>query len=110
MQAKGKYSLTLDNLSFSSQQLVLSYILYPCKLRDLQSETFVYLALRRIGLIDLSDEYIFGYVQKVLTSAEVLFFPRKLNHCFWRVKHDFIYHRKGIPVNTIFISVSAFHG
>ena len=31
MQAKGKYSLTLDNFSFSSQQLVLSYILYPCK-------------------------------------------------------------------------------
>ena len=30
-QAKGKYSLTLDNFSLSSQQLVLSYILYPCK-------------------------------------------------------------------------------
>ena len=29
-QAKGKYSLTLDNFSLSSQQLVLSYILYPC--------------------------------------------------------------------------------
>ena len=25
-------------------------------------------------IIDLSDEYIFGYVQRVLTSAEVLFF------------------------------------
>ena len=34
MQAKGKYSLTLDNFSFSSQQLVLSYILYPCKCPD----------------------------------------------------------------------------
>ena len=44
-------------------------------LRDLQLETFVYLAPRRKGLIiDLSDEYIFGYVQKVLTRAEVLFF------------------------------------
>ena len=38
----------------------------------------VYLALRRKGLIiDLTDEDIFGYVQtqRVLTSAEVLFFP-----------------------------------
>ena len=44
-------------------------------LRDLQSETSVYLALRRKGLIiDLTDEDIFGYVQRVLTSAEVLFF------------------------------------
>ena len=49
-------------------------------LRDLQSETFVYLAARRKGptcIIDLSDEYIFGYVQRVFTSAEVLFFPQK---------------------------------
>ena len=30
-QAKGKYSLTLANFSFITQQLVLSYILYPCK-------------------------------------------------------------------------------
>ena len=30
-----------------------------------------------IFIIDLSDEYIFGYVQRVLTSAEVLFFPQK---------------------------------
>ena len=30
-QAKGKYSLTVDNFSFSSLQLVLSYILYLCK-------------------------------------------------------------------------------
>ena len=29
--AKRKYSSTLDNFSLSSQQLVLSYILYPCK-------------------------------------------------------------------------------
>ena len=35
-------------------------------------------ALRRKGLIiDLTDEDIFGYVQRVLTSAEVLFFPKK---------------------------------
>ena len=36
----------------------------------------VYLALRRKGLIiDLTDEYIlFGYVQRVLTSTEALFF------------------------------------
>ena len=26
-------------------------------------------------MIDLSDEYIFGCVQRILTSAEVLFFP-----------------------------------
>ena len=39
---------------------------------------FVYLAPRRKGLItDPSDEYIFGYVQRVLTRAEVLFFPQK---------------------------------
>ena len=39
----------------------------------------VYLALRRKGnkVIDLTDEDIFGYVQRVLTSAEVLFFPPK---------------------------------
>ena len=38
----------------------------------------VCLALRRKGLItDPSDEYILGYVQRVLTSAEVLFFPQK---------------------------------
>ena len=38
-----------------------------------------------------------------------IFFPKKLNHCFWRGKHDLIYYRKGIPVNTIlFITVSAF--
>ena len=38
----------------------------------------VYLALRRKGLIiDLTDEDIFGYVQRVLTSTEVLFFPQK---------------------------------
>ena len=38
----------------------------------------MYLARRRKGLIiDLSDEYVFGYVKRVLTSAEVLFFPQK---------------------------------
>ena len=42
-------------------------------------------------------EYIFAYVQRVLTSAEVLFFPRKLHHCFWGSKHDFIYRRQRIP-------------
>ena len=32
-----------------------------------------------------------------LTSAEVLiFFPRKFNHCFWRSKHNLIYHRQRI--------------
>ena len=57
---------------------MLFHILCIAWLRDLQSETFVYLALRRKGLIiDLSDEDIFGYVQRVLTSAEVLFFPQK---------------------------------
>ena len=35
------------------------------------------------------------------------FFPRKLNPCFWRGKHDLIYYRKGIPVNTILLSPSA---
>ena len=40
------------------------HILYIAWLRNLQSET----------IIDLSDEYIFGYVQRVLTSAEFLFF------------------------------------
>ena len=40
-----------------------------------QSETFVYLARSRKGLIiDRSDEYMFGNVQRILTSAEVLFF------------------------------------
>ena len=34
LQAKGKFRLTLDNSSFSSQQLVLSYILYPWKCPD----------------------------------------------------------------------------
>ena len=59
-------------------QEILFHILCIAWLRDLQSETFVSLALRRKGLIiDLSDEDIFGYVQRVLTSAEVLFFPQK---------------------------------
>ena len=60
-------------------------------------------------MIDLSDEYIFGYVQRLLTSAEVLFPPppRKLNHCFWRGKHDLIYDPKGLPVNTILLLPSA---
>ena len=31
---KTKYSLTLDNFSLSTQQLVLSFILYPCKCPD----------------------------------------------------------------------------
>ena len=36
---------------------------------------YLALRLRRKGLIiDLLDEYIFGYVQRVLTSTEVLFF------------------------------------
>ena len=57
---------------------ILFHILCIAWLHDLQSETVFYLALRRKGLmIDLSDEYIFGYVQRVLTSAEVLFFPQK---------------------------------
>ena len=34
--AKRKYSLTLDNFSPSCQQLVLSYILYPCKCPDVR--------------------------------------------------------------------------
>ena len=34
MQAEGKYSLPLDHFSLSSQQLVLSYILYLCKCPD----------------------------------------------------------------------------
>ena len=56
-------------------QEILFHSLCIVWLRDLQSETFDYLALRRKGVvIDLSDEYIFGYVQKVLTSTEVLFF------------------------------------
>ena len=59
-------------------QEILFHILCIAWLRDLQSETFVYLPRRREGLIiDLSDEYIFGYVQRVLTSAKVLFFPKK---------------------------------
>ena len=57
---------------------LIFHILCIAWLRDLQSETFVYLALRRKGLIiDLSDEYIFGYVQRILTSAKILFFPQK---------------------------------
>ena len=36
-----------------------------------------------------------------------IFFPRKLYHCIWRDKHDLIYHRKGIPVNMILLSLSA---
>ena len=57
---------------------ILFHILCIAWLRDLQSETFVYLALRRKGLIiDLLEEYVFGYVQRVLISAEVLFFPQK---------------------------------
>ena len=60
-----------------------------------------------IFIIALSDEYIFGYVQRVLTSAEVFFFPRKLNPCFWRGKHELIYYRKGIPVNTTLLSTLA---
>ena len=56
-------------------QEILFHILCIAWLRDLQSETFEYFALRRKGLvIDLTDEYIFGYFQRVLTSAEVLFF------------------------------------
>ena len=56
-------------------QEILFHILCIARLRDLQSETFVYLARRRKGLIiDPTDKYIFGYVQKVLTSAEDLFF------------------------------------
>ena len=83
-------------------QEILFHILCIAWLRDLQSETFDYLVLRR------KDEYIFGFLQRVLTSAEVLiFFPRKLNPCFWRGKHDLIYYRKGIPVNTILLSPSA---
>ena len=35
------------------------------------------------------------------------FLPRKLNHCFWRGKHDLIYHRRGIPVNMLLLSPSA---
>ena len=35
------------------------------------------------------------------------FFPRKLNPCFWLGKHELIYYRKGIPVNTILLSPSA---
>ena len=60
---------------------ILFHILCIAWFRDLQSETFDYLALRKKGvIIDLSDEYIFGHVQRVLTSAEVLFFPpEKLN-------------------------------
>ena len=51
------------------------HILCIARLRDLQWETLVYLARRRKGLtIDLSNEFIFAYVQRVLTSAEVLFF------------------------------------
>ena len=41
-------------------------------------------------------------------SAKDLICPQKLHHCFWRSKHDLIYHRKGIPINTVlFISPSA---
>ena len=60
-----------------------------------------YLALRRKGLIiDL---------QRVLTSAEVLFFPPENSTIASGevLKHDLIYHRKGIPVNTILLSPSA---
>ena len=42
---------------------ILFHILCIAWLRDLQSETFDYLALRKKGvIIDLSDEYIFGHV------------------------------------------------
>ena len=36
-----------------------------------------------------------------------IFSPRKLNPCFWRGKHDLIYYRKGIPVNTMLLSPTA---
>ena len=59
-------------------QEILFHILCIAWLRDLQSETFDYLTVRRKGvIIDLSDEYTFRYVQRVLTSAKVLFFPQK---------------------------------
>ena len=70
---------------------VVFHILCIAWFRDLQSETFVYLARRRNGfIIDISDEYIFEYVQRVLTSTEVLFFSQR------RGKQDLIYHRQRI--------------
>ena len=67
----------------------------------LRNQAEVDRALRRMLpianlIIDLTDEDVFAYVQRVLTSAGVLFFSQK-THCFWRSKHDLIYHRQRIP-------------
>ena len=43
----------------------------------------------------------------VFFNRSFVFSPRKLNHCFWRGKHDLISHRTGVPVNTILLSPSA---
>ena len=50
-------------------------------------------------------EYKFTNVKEFLTSVKVLtIFPRKFHHCFWRSKHDVIYHRQRIAWrrNTFF--------
>ena len=74
-------------------------------LRDLQSETC---KEKRSYIIDLSDEYIFGYVQRVLTSAEVLFSPPENSIiASGEVNTILFITRKGIPVNTILLSPSA---
>ena len=61
-------------------QEILFHILCIAWLRDLQSETCLPCSKEKRScnmlVTDLSDEYIFGYVQRVLTSAEVLFFPQ----------------------------------
>ena len=64
--------------SWLSAWVVRDFISHSLRGSVICNRRLIYLALRRKGLIiDLTDEDIFGYVQRVLTSAEVLLFPQK---------------------------------
>ena len=72
-------------------------------LRDLQSETSLPCSKEKRFQRKIYLDMFKGFWR----APRFYFFHRKLNHCFWRGKHDLIYHRKGIPVNTILLSPSA---
>ena len=48
---------------------------------------------------------IFTHVKRVFNQRQGLkFFPREFHHCFWRSKHDLIYHRRLFLAHWIFPS------
>ena len=83
----------------SPQRTLQSFgvLVYQCKLRDYILDSGSSVTCNRRILFTSKEKIPSPMLKGFLKSAEVLiFFPRKILHCFWRSNHDLIYHRRRI--------------